>query len=44
MGSVDTKTGKSFTQLEYEKAVDLGLEVLVYMIDEEKRINQSGFN
>lgn len=37
-GSVDTKTGKSFTQLEYEKAVDLGLEVLVYMIDEKNAL------
>lgn len=37
-GSVDPITGKSFTQLEYEKAVDLRLEVLIYMIDEKKAL------
>ena len=35
-GSVDEKTGKSYTQLEYEKAVELGLPILAFLIDEEK--------
>ena len=33
-GSIDTKTGKSFTQLEYEHALQLGKDILVYMADE----------
>ena len=33
-GSIDEITGKSFTQLEYEKAKDEGLEILIYLIDE----------
>lgn len=34
-GSVDKVSGKSFTQLEYEHALSLGLEILIYIIDEE---------
>jgi len=33
-GSIDEITGKSYTQLEYEKARDVGLEILIYLIDE----------
>lgn len=33
-GSVDEITRKSFTQLEYEKAKDLGLDLLIYLLDE----------
>jgi hypothetical protein len=33
-GSIDDLTGKSYTQLEYEKAKELGLEILIYLIDE----------
>lgn len=33
-GSVDEITQKSFTQLEYEKARDLGLDLLIYVLDE----------
>ncbi|WP_343330343.1 DUF4062 domain-containing protein [Polaribacter staleyi] len=33
-GSVDDITGKSYTQIEYEKAKEFGLEVLIYLIDE----------
>jgi hypothetical protein len=33
-GSVDSLTGKSYTQLEYEKAKDLNLDILIYLIDE----------
>ena len=33
-GSVDSMTGKSYTQLEYERAKELGLEILIYLIDE----------
>lgn len=33
-GSVHPETGKSFTQMEYEKAVELGKEVLIYLINE----------
>ncbi len=35
LGSIDKKTGKSYTQLEYEKAHELGKEILIYLIDEE---------
>lgn len=35
-GSIDEKTKKSFTQLEFEKARELGLPTLVFIIDEEK--------
>jgi hypothetical protein len=30
-GSVDTKLGKSFTELEYEKALELGKDKLIYL-------------
>lgn len=33
-GSIDSLTGKSYTQLEYERAKELGLEILIYLIDE----------
>jgi hypothetical protein len=33
-GSVDVKTGKSFTQLEYEKAVEKKLDIRIFLIDE----------
>ena len=33
-GSIDEKTGKSYTQLEYEKAKEIGIEILIYLIDE----------
>lgn len=35
-GSVDKSTGKSYTQLEYEKARELGKPTLVFLIDESK--------
>jgi len=35
-GSIDKKTGKSFTELEYEKAVSKGLIILPYIMDSEK--------
>lgn len=35
-GSVDNNTGKSYTQLEYEKAKELGLDIMIYLIDENK--------
>lgn len=35
-GSVDVNTNKSYTQLEYEKAVECGKEILIYIIDENK--------
>jgi len=35
-GSVDEITGKSYTQLEYEKAKELGLDILIYLIDENR--------
>ena len=34
LGSMDESAGKSFTQLEYERALDLGKEILIYLIDE----------
>ena len=35
LGSIDRNTGKSFTQLEYEKAYELGKEMLIYLFDEQ---------
>ena len=37
-GSVHSIQDKSFTQLEYEKAVELGKEILVYLIDEKEAL------
>ena len=34
-GSEDSNTGKSFSQLEYEKAIEQNKEILIYLIDEE---------
>ena len=34
LGSIDEASGKSFTQREYERAVECNKEVLIYMIDE----------
>jgi hypothetical protein len=34
-GSIETETGKSYTQLEYEHALRLGKDILVYMADEQ---------
>ncbi|HXB40667.1 MAG TPA: DUF4062 domain-containing protein [Bacteroidia bacterium] len=34
-GSEDSSTGKSFSQLEYEKAVEQNKEILIYLIDED---------
>jgi hypothetical protein len=36
LGSIDRKTGKSFTQLEYEQAYKNNKEILIYLIDLEK--------
>ena len=35
LGSVDAQSGKSFTQIEYERAYELSKELLIYLIDEE---------
>lgn len=35
-GSVDSKTGKSYTQLEYEEAVKYNKEILIYLIDNQE--------
>lgn len=35
LGSIEAASGKSFTQLEYERAVELSKEVFIYLIDEE---------
>lgn len=35
-GSLDDETGKSIVHLEYEKAIEKSLEILIYLIDEEK--------
>jgi hypothetical protein len=34
LGSIETKTGKSYTRLEYERAVEEGKEILIYLLDE----------
>ena len=38
-GSVDKKTKKSFSQLEYEKAVELDKEILIYLMDDNALVN-----
>ena len=38
LGSVDPQTAKSFTQLEYEPARELGKEILIYLADEDARV------
>ncbi|WP_440999816.1 DUF4062 domain-containing protein [Fodinibius sp. SL11] len=35
LGSINEDKGKSYTQLEYERAVEKGKEILIYLIDEE---------
>lgn len=35
-GEIDKDTGKSFTELEYEKAKELGLPILAFLLDTEK--------
>ncbi|MDP2207580.1 MAG: DUF4062 domain-containing protein [Bacteroidota bacterium] len=35
-GSIDEKTDKSFVQVEYETAISKNLDILIYLIDEEK--------
>lgn len=37
-GSVDRSTQKSYTELEYEKARELGIPCLIYIIDEENAL------
>ncbi|PSR55324.1 hypothetical protein AHMF7605_18335 [Adhaeribacter arboris] len=34
-GSEEPKTGKSYSQLEYEKAIEKNIEILIYLIDED---------
>ena len=41
-GSIDEETGKSYTQIEYEKAKELGLEVLIYLVDERNGVIKTG--
>jgi hypothetical protein len=43
VGSIDKNSGKSFTQLEYEKASKLNKEVLVYLADEKNTLVKVGF-
>ena len=42
-GSIEPKSGKSFTQLEYERANDLSKDILIYLIDEENARVQAKF-
>lgn len=35
LGSVDQESGKSYTQLEYERAVSTGKEIFIYFMDEQ---------
>lgn len=35
LGSINEGKGKSYTQLEYERAVERGKDILIYLIDEE---------
>jgi len=38
LGSLEPTSGKSYTQLEYEKAIELDKEILIYLIDEENAL------
>ena len=38
LGSLEEKSGKSYTQLEYERAQSLSKETLIYLIDEENAV------
>lgn len=38
LGSLEPTSGKSYTQLEYEKAIELNKEILIYLIDEENAL------
>jgi|AntRauTorcE11898_2_1112593.scaffolds.fasta_scaffold02295_3 hypothetical protein len=42
-GSIEPKTGKSYTQLEYEKALELDKELLIYLVDEKNAKTQAEF-
>lgn len=37
-GSEDSNSGKSYSQLEYEKAIEKNKEILIYLIDEESSV------
>jgi len=38
LGSIDKKSGKSITQIEYERAYELQKEILIYMMDENSKV------
>lgn len=38
LGSVDAQSGKSFTQIEYERAYELEKEILIYLVDEQNAL------
>jgi hypothetical protein len=38
LGSIDSQSGKSFTQVEYERAYELEKEVRIYLVDEESAL------
>ena len=42
-GSIEPNSGKSYTQLEYERANDLSKDILIYLIDEENARVQAKF-
>lgn len=45
LGSLDPSSGKSFTQLEYERARELNRELLIYLIDDnEAKVQQSNID
>lgn len=39
LGSVEKKTGKSFTKIEYEKAIEDEKEILIYLIEDDAEIS-----
>jgi hypothetical protein len=38
LGSVDSQSGKSFTQVEYERAYELEKEIRIYLVDEQNAL------
>jgi len=38
LGSIDSQNGRSFTQIEYERAHEIGKDFLIYLVDEQNAL------
>lgn len=43
LGSIETSSGKSFTQLEYERAIKENKEILIYLVNEKEALTKVEF-